>query len=109
MNQTEPGLKGLGGSITFQSLSRLFPGVSKPTNWCGLFTFCGPGVYAFYRPFTRQLAPALLAGVLETRFSEYNVTEPGWIGTIWKRLSYRQGKHGTRFGGCRKRDSSRFG
>lgn len=31
MNQTEPGLKGLGGSITFESLPRLFPGVSEPS------------------------------------------------------------------------------
>lgn len=50
MNQTDPGQKGLGGSITFESLPRLFPGEIKTTT--GLV--CLHSVTQWFYKTTRQ-------------------------------------------------------
>lgn len=65
MNQTEAGLKGLGGSITFESLPRLFPGVSKPPTGLVCLHFVARACVRFIGRLldNADTTPACLAGV----------------------------------------------
>ena len=74
-------MKGLGGSITFQSLSRLFPGFSKPPSGPVCLHFVARPCARVYRSLKRQRGdtPARLAGV--QRLGPVNRMLPSRVGS----------------------------